>query len=173
MSAAFNADELDLLSNDTQLTVHPVVSIVGRLPSGGALLAADAHVAEGTSVTSQDLVQPPGTLGDLALLRSGNGFLTQFHNDLGALLDSQLTALGDQRSITRQFAGPNRGALLRGLGSDRTAVGLAGCDFPRPGIAVPRRPWWPIALVQSANPSVSQFVAAGLRGRVAAMWKSS
>ena len=39
-------------------------------------------------------------LGNLAALQTGTPFLTQSHDDLGAILDAELTALGDDPSIS-------------------------------------------------------------------------
>ena len=61
------------------------------------------EVREGTSALAADLVLASGQLGDFAAFEGGTSFLTQFHDDLGALLDSLLSELGDDASITDQL----------------------------------------------------------------------
>jgi FG-GAP-like repeat len=87
-AAAFNEDESGLLSRDSLFTGHPVVSVVG------------ATVTEGDRRTAAGLVSALGTLADLAVWNTGTPFLTQFHDDLSALLDARLTALGDDPTIS-------------------------------------------------------------------------
>jgi hypothetical protein len=91
VSADFSLDEQDLLSSRDGFTSHPVVSV------------SHASVQEGATLTEQDLVQPSSALGDLDVFEGGTRFLTQFHNDLGALLDVQLTASGSGSTATQQL----------------------------------------------------------------------
>src|SRR5262249_14622517 len=86
-TAAFNEDEAGLITPSPALTGHPVVSLSG------------SQVSEGDRRTALDLVFAAGALGDLGIFPSGTPFLTQLHDDLGALLDAQLTQLGDSPTI--------------------------------------------------------------------------
>jgi hypothetical protein len=87
-AAAFSADEAGLLTAVPGFTDHALVSVAqGRASEGDRQLAAD-------------LVFAAGALGDLAVWNAGTPFLSQFHDDLGALLDAQLTALGDDPTIS-------------------------------------------------------------------------
>jgi hypothetical protein len=86
-AAAFNDQEAGLLSAGAGFTGHPVVSRDG------------AQVTEGSRRTATDLVFASGALGDLGVFPAGTPFLTQLHDDLGALLDAGLTRLGDAPSI--------------------------------------------------------------------------
>jgi hypothetical protein len=90
-AAAFNDQEAGLLS--AGFTGHPVVS----LETGKAV--------EGSLVAASGLVLAAGALGDLAVWQTGTPFLTQLHDDLGALLDAELTALGDDPAIPATIDG--------------------------------------------------------------------
>ncbi len=83
----FNAEELGLLSGGAGFIGHPVVSADG------------SQVTAGSQLTVADLVSGAGALGDLGALAAGTPFLTQLHDDLGALLDAGLTRLGDDPAI--------------------------------------------------------------------------
>ncbi|HKB40001.1 MAG TPA: hypothetical protein VKD72_26430, partial [Gemmataceae bacterium] len=89
-TAAFNEDELGLIAGSTSLTGHPVVSRSGSQLGG---------VTEGARVTAQNLVFAAGALGDFGIFQTGTPFLTQLHDDLGALLDAELSRLGDNPLI--------------------------------------------------------------------------
>ena len=91
VSADFSLDEQNLLSSRDGFTSHPVVSV------------SHASVQEGAPLTEQNLVQPSSALGNLDVFEGGTRFLTQFHNDLGALLDVQLTASGSGSTATQQL----------------------------------------------------------------------
>jgi hypothetical protein len=90
LAAAFSVDELSLLS-PLAGSGHTVV-----MREGGT-------VREGSSFVATELVPTVGALGDLSVFELGTRFFTQFHDDLGALLDAQLTAFGDENSITRDL----------------------------------------------------------------------
>jgi hypothetical protein len=87
-TAAFSEEEAGLLSDRPGFTGHPVVSA-----SGGTIV-------EGSRQTAVDLVLAAGALGDFGVFKTGTRFLTQLHDDLGALLDGRLTAQGDAPTIT-------------------------------------------------------------------------
>ncbi|MGE3242498.1 MAG: FG-GAP repeat domain-containing protein, partial [Pirellulales bacterium] len=130
MSSTFNVEELAQLSPAAGFHGHPVVSVEG------------GEVTEGVSRTRQNLVRPTGALGDLNELEDGTNFLTQSHNDLGALLDSLLTALGDDPEITDRLLqqiiaivlpgllGPNGEPIvpLAVIPIDPTSIGLVAPD---------------------------------------------
>jgi hypothetical protein len=92
-TAAFNADEANLLSGGAAFAGHPVVSL-----SGG-------QVVDGSQVLALDLVHAAGALGSLDVFKQGTPFLTQLHDDLAALLDSALTQQGDAPTITAALTG--------------------------------------------------------------------
>lgn len=96
-----------------RLSGHPVV-----------LLDADA-VREGARLTAVDLVLARGLVSDLREFETGTRFLTQFHDDLGALLDSLLSARGDHPSITAELIDQVMARFAPGLGSpDQRPVSL-------------------------------------------------
>jgi hypothetical protein len=86
-AAAFNDQEAALLAAAPGFTGHPVVSADG------------GQVSEGSRPTATDLVFAEGALGDLGAFQAGTPFLTQLHDDLGALLDAGLTERGDDPTI--------------------------------------------------------------------------
>jgi hypothetical protein len=86
-AAAFNDQELTLLAGGGGFAGHPVVALAGtQVVNGSRLLAAD-------------LVRKPGGVSDLGVWHAGTPFLTQLHDDLGALLDGGLTQQGDVPAI--------------------------------------------------------------------------
>jgi hypothetical protein len=87
LTAAFNDQESQLLSSRAGFTGHPVV-----FQDGG-------QVSEGGRIAATDLVFAGGPLGDLGVFPAGTPFLTQLHDDLGALLDAALTRAGDDPAI--------------------------------------------------------------------------
>jgi hypothetical protein len=87
-AAAFNQDEPNLLAGGDGFAGHPVVAL------------ANGRISTGSLVTAKDLVQAAGALGDLSAFTRGTAFLTQLHDDLGALLDAGLTRSGDAKAIT-------------------------------------------------------------------------
>jgi hypothetical protein len=82
-AAAFNSQESQLIAPASGLTQHAVVSRHAGVVREGSLLAA------------QDLVFAQGALGSFDIFQTGTRFLTQLHDDLGALLDAELAANGD------------------------------------------------------------------------------
>jgi hypothetical protein len=90
-AAWFNDEEPALLSAVPGFHGHPIVSF------------SQGQVIEGSRILAPDLVATPGRLGDLNAISGGTRFLSQFHEDLGALLDSQLTELGDDPDITERL----------------------------------------------------------------------
>ena len=84
--------------------------------NGHALVSiGDEQIVEGSSETRQNLVLTAGALGDLTVLEDGTSFWTQSHNDLGVLLDSLLTALGDNPAITDRLIQQIIAIVLPGL----------------------------------------------------------
>ena len=89
LSAEFNSDETSLVTPSAGLNGHPVVS------------TDDVDVQEGAKLAA--IVNPVGQLGDLTVFEQGTPFLSQFHYDLGALLNALLSGSGDDGSITNQL----------------------------------------------------------------------
>lgn len=87
-AAPFSPDELAGLAGGPAFAGHPLVSVVGGAVLNGAVLDAP------------NLVAPGGGPGSLSQFVTGTEFLTQLHNDLGALLDQLLRELGDDPSIS-------------------------------------------------------------------------
>ncbi len=110
-AAPFNAEEQSLLSPRDGFSGHAVVSVVA-----GA-------VREGVTFVANNLIQPSAVLGDFSIFEQGTRFLTQLHNDLGALLDAQLTSRGDDPTITQQILDQIFARLAPALGptSERLA----------------------------------------------------
>jgi hypothetical protein len=88
-TAPFNDQEAGLLSGGSAFAGHPVVSVNA------------GQVSNGSQPTAPNLVMPAGTLGNFSGFTSGTPFLTQLHDDLGALLDATLTAQGDAPALTQ------------------------------------------------------------------------
>ncbi len=86
-AAPFNDEEMSQLTAEVGFTGHPVVSVRA------------GQIAAGSQRTVADLVVPSVGLGNLDVWQTGTPFLSQLHDDLGALLDALLTALGDDPSI--------------------------------------------------------------------------
>jgi hypothetical protein len=86
-AAPFNAGESGQLSPAAGFTGHPLVSGAGGTNTEGARRAEPGLVSAG------------GALGDLTVWQAGTPFLTQFHDDLGALLNARLSARGDDPAI--------------------------------------------------------------------------
>jgi hypothetical protein len=107
-SANTIANESDLLASSGTITGHPLVSVVNASVIEGAKLVSNLD----TSSTSTD---------DVADFKSGTPFLSQLHSDLNAMLDSELSASGDNSSITP--------ALLAQL-MQRFAPELSGHGLP-------------------------------------------
>ena len=76
-----------MLSRRDELGDHPVVSVIDKTVLAGALQTKTA------------LVLPPSAIGDFDTFTLGTAFLTQFHNDMGALLDAQLSLRGGDRDL--------------------------------------------------------------------------
>jgi hypothetical protein len=127
-TAAFNADEANLLTNATGFHGHPVVSVV------------IGQVTEGDQRTVANLVLAAGTLGSLSVFHNGTAFLTQLHDDLAALLDGQLTQLGDAASITtalQQLLADRLGPSLGAAGQRPTKVLALWLDPVSPDVVDP------------------------------------
>jgi hypothetical protein len=88
-SAAFNADEADILAGRDDLAGHPVVSL------------QDGQVANGSQLQLTDLVLASDTRGDLSDFNMGTPFLTGLHDDMGRILDDTLTEKGDTPDVTK------------------------------------------------------------------------
>ena len=87
-AAPFNPDEDSLLAPASGITGHELVSA-----PGGTITAGDDQTLAG-------LVPAGGAPGGFSAFKDGTPFLTQLHDDLGALLDADLTQLGDAAGIS-------------------------------------------------------------------------
>jgi len=84
VATAFNSDEAAALSAREGFNGHALVTA-----------SADGLTfVEGTTLTVDDLVKPAGADFSIDDFVRGNPFLQQIHNDLGALLDAELTKMG-------------------------------------------------------------------------------
>ena len=118
-SAPFSVGEADLLAGGLAFAGHPVVAL------------NQGNVTNGAQVTTDDLVLPTSALGDLNSLKAGSRFLTQLHDDLGALLDSALSTAGDQPGITPELIDEviNRfGPALGAVGSRQASATVLWLD---------------------------------------------
>lgn len=84
-AAPFNSAELRLLTQRTDFTGHGVVS------------QTEGRIEEGARRIFDNLVRERVAPGNFNEFETGTRFLTQLHADLGALLDSILSAKGDNR----------------------------------------------------------------------------
>jgi hypothetical protein len=103
-ASPFHDDEQRLLTDRPGFSGHPVVSL-----DAGA-------VREGAHLTAVDLVLARGLASDFREFETGTRFLTQFHDDLGALLDALLSARGDHPAITAQLIDQVMARFAPGLG---------------------------------------------------------
>ena len=88
-------------------------------------------VTEGDNQTVADLVSFSEALGNLVVWQIGTPYLTQLHDDLGALLDAQLTAFGDASTISPAIDSQIVARFDPGFGAGRAARLRAG-DLARP-----------------------------------------
>ena len=87
-SAPFNEEESALLTGQPGFSGHPVVSL------------EMGQIVEGSRLAAVDLVLESVELGSFSAFKQGTPFLTQLHDDLGAMLDAMLTERGDDPGIT-------------------------------------------------------------------------
>jgi hypothetical protein len=104
-AALFNAAEAGLLTPVPGFTGHALVSLV------------QGQVTEGARLQSAGLVVAAGPLGDFGVWNTGTPFLSQLHDDLGALLDAQLTSNGNAPTITGQLLAQIQTRLDPALGA--------------------------------------------------------
>jgi hypothetical protein len=74
-------------------------------------------VSEGSQPLAGNLVLAAGTLGSFDVWHNGTPFLSQLHDDLGALLDAQLTASGDASGITASLLQQIKDRVAPALGA--------------------------------------------------------
>lgn len=84
VATAFNSEEMAALSPRDGFHGHALVTVA----------ANGLTVVEGATVTVNNLVKPAGTDFSTDDFVRGNPFLQQIHNDLGALLDAELSKMG-------------------------------------------------------------------------------
>ncbi len=87
-SAAYSVAEPGLLADATSFGAHTVVS------------DGNPGVEDGAVLYLNDLVPASSGVGNFSTFASGTGFLTNFHDTLGALLNAALTSQGDDPGIT-------------------------------------------------------------------------
>ncbi len=102
-AAPYNSQEAQLLVNTPDLTGHALASF-----------GADHKVDAGGLYLLPNLVPQPAGLGDFTTFAAGTSFLTALHDNLGALLDAELTRLGDDPSITASLLAQAETALAPG-----------------------------------------------------------
>ncbi len=102
-AAPFAAGEVEALAGGAAFAGHPVVSVAGGVVRNGSTLEVPDLVAAGAG---------PATLAEFD---TGTRFLTQLHNDLGALLDALLRAKGDDPSISPALMAQILARILPGL----------------------------------------------------------
>jgi FG-GAP-like repeat len=102
-TTAFNTDESATLTGAAFLGDHDLVSVHGSSILFGAQITA--------------AVEAPGSLGDFTVWQSGTPFLSQLHDDLGALLDFELTNGVSDADIVK---------MIDQQIADRVAPALAG-----------------------------------------------
>ncbi len=112
-SADFNDEEASLLSHGAGLSGHPIVQWEGL------------QRAEGAVLDELNLVRPFVGLGNFSVFERGTRFLTQVHNDLGALLDGEPARVRRPAVYHPESAGTDRGRLQSGAG--RPANGSPRC----------------------------------------------
>ena len=105
LTAPFNEEEQDLLADESQFAGHPVVFVT------------QGQVEAGSRWEASGLVAPAGNLGDFRAWEVGTPFLTQLHDDLGALLVAGLTNQGDSdgTAITAALNRQIQGRFIPGL----------------------------------------------------------
>jgi hypothetical protein len=81
-AAPFSAGEASLLTAGSSFVGHPVV------------MSTTGTITPGSQIKATDLVLQSGALGDVHVLKAGNAFLTQLHDDLDALLNATQTQQG-------------------------------------------------------------------------------
>ena len=87
-AAVYNADEAGLLSGNSSIAGHPVVT------------ARNGIIVNGGDFVVRNLVNPAATPANPGSIAQGTPFLTQLQGDLGAMLDNLLTQKGDDPTIT-------------------------------------------------------------------------
>jgi hypothetical protein len=89
-TANFNASENSALASVGTIGLHPMVRL------------ANNQIDVSPIVPAPHLVTLPGQVGDLNVFNTqGTSFLTNFHDDMGAVLNGQLTQTGDSSSVTQ------------------------------------------------------------------------
>jgi Ca2+-binding RTX toxin-like protein len=121
-SADFNVDEDGLLAG-VGYQGHPISQLSGSGPQSGVSL--EVH----------DLVFAAAGQTDFSGWSQGTPFLTQLHDDLGAILDSILTSRGDDLTTSAALNEHIKDRVVPGLGTD-AAVGLLVIWLDPTGIGV-------------------------------------
>jgi len=114
-AAALSDGEAQLLVS-AAFGSHPVVTLVPAAPGSSVQV-----LAPNNQKTVTGLVQPAEP-ASLDLLRAGNKFLTQFHDNSSALLNSLQKKLGDDPSITPEDEQPDRHGFGPGVAGQKVLV---------------------------------------------------
>jgi hypothetical protein len=83
-TAAFNSNESNLLVGGAAFAGHPVVAVMGN-----------GQITNGAKLVVPNLVPPSGQVGGFDVFNKGTSYLTNFHDDMGSVLNSNLTQNGD------------------------------------------------------------------------------
>ena len=142
-TAAFNPDELALLIRQR---LH-------RTPGG---VARGRQVTAGIRLLAKTWCRSAGTLGNLAVWNSGTPFLSQLHDDPGALLAQTQTAGDDDPQITSLLIEQTLERLAPALGGGGGAADGAAGAVVRPGVAGPGRSDRPRHQLQPGHGPVEQ-----------------
>jgi hypothetical protein len=91
LAAPYNAAESGLLYDTPDIMGHALVALGGD----------PGHISDGGAYLLQDLVPTTSSAPpDFSSFATGTPFLQAFHDDLGALLDSQISTFGDSPQVT-------------------------------------------------------------------------
>jgi hypothetical protein len=104
-TAPYSSTEGNLLADPNQFTGHPVASV------------ANGKAVEGSNLPPQTgLVQPSSGASDFAIFASkGTQYLTEFHDNIGALLDALVTQMGDDPGVTQALLDQGDATLAPGI----------------------------------------------------------
>ena len=147
----FNSAEPQLVAAAGSFGFHPLVS-----NAGGPITA-------GVEVVAADLVRVPGALGDLTVFENGTSFLTQFHNDLGALADAILKRLGDE-PVTAEILEHILSRIAPSLGELGQRPTSLLVHLSRSGVVRAGRPERAAHHLRLADKSIGEQRAQDLRG---------
>jgi hypothetical protein len=129
VSAPFNAEESQLITQREGFGQHPVVSV-----------SAFGAIHEGARLLPEDLVRRATGAIDLEAFERGTRAWTQFHNDLSATLDSLLTQISDDLVVTDALLAQIEARIIAALGpmgQQLASIGLLLLDPVSIGLVAP------------------------------------